>query len=103
MAGVPTSIERVLTISRNRAKSAGAYNVERLTDEGFVLCIRKDKRTLAIVGHEATQEEALAMSAAPALARALLGILKAKTPTERMDAEGKARVAMFAAGVEVKL
>jgi hypothetical protein len=99
---LPASIERVITMSRNRAREAGAYSVERLTKEGFVLCIRQGEKVIATAGVAATQEQILGLAAAPAMARALKALLAAVTPEERMAAQGKATAALFAAGVEVK-
>jgi len=100
--GVAPSPARTLTISRNRAAAAGAYTIERLSKDGFVLCIRKGDRLLATAGVDARQEELLGLAAAPALARSVVALLRATTPDERAKAEGMARAALFAAGVEVK-
>lgn len=100
-AKVEASAARTLTISRNRAAAAGAYSVETLTKDGFTLCIRKGQRTLAMMGHEATQGEVLGMAAAPALARALLHMIRATEDEEKRKAETIARAALFAAGVEL--
>lgn len=91
---------RTIALSSARASASGAYRVERLNPEGFVVCIRKENRVVALAGVDATQGELLGMAAAPALARALVGILKAVTPEERITADAKARAALFAAGVE---
>lgn len=96
-----TPARRTIAVSRARAAAAGAYKVELLKDGGFVLAIRKGDRTLAVPAVHATSGEILGMAAAPALARALSALLLADTSEKRIEAEGKARVALFAAGVPV--
>jgi hypothetical protein len=76
-----------------------AYEVKPLERGSRILGIFKQTRILATAAKDSRESELVGMAAAPVMARAIVAMLNAVTPEERINAAALGKAALHAAGI----